>query len=397
MSRHFSDWLKAYVDYASYGEAPLHMCFWAGVAAVAGALRRRVWIDEKNWKWYPNFYIVLTAPPGIVSKSSTASIAMDLLREVPGVCFGPEVATWQSLVSGFEEVTESFDCNGEYHAQSALTFESSEFGNLLDTRDLQMVNLFIRLYDGKQGEFKKTTKHSGNSSIENPWLNFVACTTPSWIAQNFPEYMLSGGFVSRCLFVYAEKKRQLCAYLSDVIPPNYEEMKQKLIDDLRDIAIGPLGEYKLSREAKQWGNEWYYKHNTTRPLNLTDERFGGYIARKQTHIHKLAMVLAASCGNRMIIEAEHLQVADQMITDLEPDMAMVFSKIGKSDYSFYADRLLAFIQGKKEVKYTEAYQHVHSHFPLCRDFEDIILGLSKAGLVRIEGGGQNTKLKAVMI
>ena len=76
--RNYDDWLKAYLRYAESTEAPMHMHFWSGVSAVAGALRRRVWIDQAYFKWYPNFYIVLVAPPGIVSKSTTVGIAMNL-------------------------------------------------------------------------------------------------------------------------------------------------------------------------------------------------------------------------------------------------------------------------------------------------------------------------------
>lgn len=70
--------------------------------AIAGALRRKVWIDQAYFKWYSNFYIIpLVAPPGIVSKSTTAGIGMSILREVPGVNFGPDVVTWPAFVEAF--------------------------------------------------------------------------------------------------------------------------------------------------------------------------------------------------------------------------------------------------------------------------------------------------------
>jgi hypothetical protein len=77
-----------------------------------------------------------------------------------------------------------------------------------------MVDLLVSLWDGKQGAFEKKTKGSGSDSVENPWINLIACTTPAWIAGNFPEYMIGGGFTSRCIFVYAEKKAKLVAYPS---------------------------------------------------------------------------------------------------------------------------------------------------------------------------------------
>lgn len=396
MSRHFSDWLSSYIEYSGYGEAPVYMSFWTGVSTVAGCLRRRVWIDQKYFKWFPNFYIVLVAPPGIVAKSSTVSIGMDLLREVPDITFGPDVVTWQALVTDFLDSTQAFEYGGEYLTHSPMTLESSEFGNLLDPKDKAMVDLLVALWDGKQGGFKKSTKNAGNEQIENPWINLIACTTPSWIAQNFPEYMLGGGFCSRCIFVYAEQKKKLVPYLSKVIPEGHEEFKRKLIEDLVDISKTPIGEYKLTPKAFEWGEAWYNKHYSDRSLNLEGDQFGGYVARKQTHIHKLAMVLAAAEGNTMSITHDHLKTADTMVTDLEPDMAMVFSKIGKSDYSFYADKLIQFIHKEGDVTYKAAYRYIHTHFPSARDFEDILDGLIRAGFVKLEQKNGEAVLIAII-
>lgn len=381
--RHYADWLSAFIDYASYGEAPRHLYFWSGVSAIAGALKRKVWIDQAYFKWHCNMYIVLVAPPGIVSKSTTAGIAMNLLRQVPGVKFGPDIVTWPALVSAFAEATEGFEFEGAMHPMSALTLESSEFGNLLNPQDKDMVDLLVALWDGKPGKFEKKTKHSGSDSIENPWINLIACTTPSWIAGNFPEYMLGGGFTSRCVFVYASEKAKYVAYPGLQVPANLKEQEQKLVEDLSHIAT-LTGEYKLDKSAIAWGEAWYYRHCTVRSANLDDDRFGGYVARKQTHIHKLAMILAASHSEELIITAEHLATAEQMMTDLEPDMQFVFSKIGKSDTALYAERLIWFVHSKGKVAFQEAYRYVHSYFPSMRDFEDVLAGCLRAGYLRLE-------------
>lgn len=386
MTRHHKDWLAAFLDYASYGEAPRHMYFWAGVSAVAGALRRKVWIDQAYFRWYPNFYICLVAPPGIVSKSTTAGVAMSLLRKVPGIKFGPDVVTWPALVTAFAEATEGFEHDGLIHPMSAMTLESSEFGNLLNPQDKEMVDLLVSLWDGKQGAFEKSTKHSGKDRIENPWINLIACTTPAWIAGNFPEYMIGGGFTSRTIFVYADAKAKYVAYPGLAVPKNLDAMAAKLVEDLGHIST-LAGEYRLTPEALAWGEKWYQQHYATRASNLDPERFGGYIARKQTHIHKLAMVLAASSSDELLIRAEHLETAYAMVTDLEPDMQFVFSKIGRSDVSLYAERLVSFVHSKGKVGYAEAYRHVHSHFPSMRDFEDVVAGCIRAGYLRLQQNG----------
>lgn len=374
------------MEYSSFSEAPAHMRFWCGVSTIAGALRRRVWLDQTYFKWHPNFYIILVAPPGIVSKSTTASVGMSLLRKVPDIKFGPDVVTWPALVTGFAESTMTYEYRGEFHPMSAMTIESSEFGNLLNPRDTEMIDLFVTLWDGKQGSFEKKTKHFGQDSVENPWINMIACTTPSWIAGNFPEYMIGGGFTSRCVFVYADKKAQLVAYPSQIAPTDLQLKAQRLVEDL--IAISQLvGEYKLTPKALEYGHAWYADHYTGKHLNLDDERFGGYLARKQTHVHKLAMILAAAESDKLLITEEHLALADKMVTDLEPDMQYVFSKIGKSEDSIFAERLIWYVEKREGCPFAEAYRFVHAHFPKMHDFEDVVLGAVKANLLILKANG----------
>lgn len=313
---------------------------------------------------------------------------MSLLRRVPGARFGPDVVTWPSLVQSFAESAEMFEVGKDWHTQCAMTLESGEFGNLLDPQDKQMVDLLVSLWDGKQGEFKKETKGSGKDKVENPWINLIACTTPSWIAGNFPEYMIGGGFTSRCVFVYADKKAQRVAYPSRRVPSDLHRQGDRLVEDL--IQISSLrGEYKLTPAAFTWGEAWYERFEGLISPKLQDDRFGGYVARKQTHIHKLAMVLAASRGDSLWITEEHLAVADRMVSDLEDDMASVFSKIGRSDQSYHAERLLSYIQKVGQIEYAAAYQQVHRYFPQLRDFESVVAGLLKSDqLALLQSGGK---------
>jgi len=380
--RHHKSWIQGFLDYASYGESPMHFYYWVAVSTIAGALRRHVWVQQILFQWFPNFYIVLVAPPGIAAKSTTTSIGMSLLREVPGVKFGPDAVTWPALSKSLSESTELVDMgNGDFLPMSAVTIESSEFGVFLNTNDRQMLDVLVTLWDGKQ--LHKATKSQGEELVQNPFINMIACTTPTWIEGNFPEYMIGGGFTSRCVFVYADKKRQLVPYLEDVIPPGHEDRRRKLIADLERIAL-LRGQYTLTREAKQLGTELYERLNSKRPAEMDNERFGGYWVRKQTSLHKLAMVLSAAEGDSMLIQPNHLEEADTMLTALEVEMAMVFDKIGRTESSRGQYEVLAALRAYPTTTILDLYKAVFRVLSF-NDYRVALDSVIQAGYAKVNG------------
>jgi len=385
--RRCKDWLQSFIQYASFGEAPLKMYFWTGVATLAGALRRRVWIDQKYFEWTPNFYIILVAPPGVVSKSTTAGVGMNLLKDVPGITFGPDVVTWQKLIEDMGKSKELVlnPQTGEYLPMSCVTLSASEFGALLNPTDRDMVDVLVSLWDGQPGAFKKSTKTSGNDVIENPWINIIACTTPAWIAGNFPEYMIGGGFTSRCIFVYASKKRQYVAYPADHVPPGFGQLRADLVHDLELIST-MVGEYEIDDEAKAWGENWYANHWGSKHKNLPPEQFGGYLARKQTHIHKLAIILAASESDHLVIYPRHLEMASEMVDALEDDMPYVFDKIGRTQQTQVLNDLVEIIAAYHSISQQDLYKNL-SRKCTYKEFLEVLSSAQQAGFVKVEQRG----------
>lgn len=390
--RHFANWLTAFLEYSSFGEAPLKMLFWTGVSTLAGALRRRVWIDQKYFQWLPNFYVILVAPPGIVSKSTTANIGYNLLRELKDIKFGPDVITWQALITELSKACESVPnpkSPADFYPMSAVSFCSDELGNLLNPSDRDLVDALVTLWDGKRGSFRKNTKTSGSDVIENPWVNIIGCTTPAWISGNFPEYMIGGGFTSRCVFVYADKKRQEVPYVDEAVPADFEGMGKKLVHDL-EIISQLFGEFTLSPDARVWGRAWYSAHWKNPPPNLTGDQFGGYLARKQTHLHKLAMVLSAAENDNLVIEDSHLEKAYELATAIEQDMPKVFARIGQNDITRGSYDILAAVEaaGEAGITQTELFKKLFRVLSY-KDFADALAGVVNSRQVRHHSTGND--------
>lgn len=335
MARNFPNWLRAYMDYTRDSESPTPFHFWCGVSTVAGALRRRVWINMRKFDWTPNFYIVLVGPPGVAAKSTSMAMGMQLLAKVPDIKFGPESMTWQALAVALQDAIEYVEYIGPEGVKlrigmSCLTVSVSELGTFLRVDDDQLMSFLIRMWEGQIDKFRHETKSSGKIEVDNPWLNVIGATTPAWLKQNFPEYMIGGGLTSRIVFVYGEKKRQLIPYPDEVIPDaEYAKLHKALLEDLTTISK-LSGPYQLSTFAREWGRAWYAEHNNIdlRPAHLASDRYGGYLARKQTHLHKFAIILAAAKRDTLVIEQSDLEEAEEIITSIESDMIRVFESIG---------------------------------------------------------------------
>lgn len=352
------------------------------------------------FRWYPNFFIFFVAPPGVVSKSTTANIGMDLLKQLDHIKFGPSAVTWQRLVSALAEAREDVCIGGtgvsaEYEPMCAITIIASELGTFFDPDNREMVDVLVDLWDGKQGDWKKETQHSGNAHIQNPWINVIGCTTPGWIADNCSDYFVAGGFASRVLFIYGEKKRQLVAYPKEVIDPSrFEPVKRDLIHDLEFISTFQ-GEYRLTPAAIKWGTAWYEQHHNNPPVHLMGNKFAGYLARKQTLIHKTAMVLAASYNDHLIINEEDLRTAAEMVSELESDMSLVFAQMHKEKEAAHTEVVLEFLRLSGKISKADLFYNLMNRFTK-QSFDNAIAALIEAGVIilEIEGNQVYVQLRA---
>lgn len=383
-----SNWIESYVEYASFTETPAHVHFWVAVSTIAGVLGRKVWIKQPNFAWYPNHYIFLVGPPDVIAKSTSFKMGMSLLKRVPGFNIGPSSGSWQGLIKTMADQFE-FDYSFEEGSITKLcscTVSAAELGNFLKVKDGEFLDMMVALWDGDSID-KALIKEGGSVCIENPLLNLNGCTTPSWITTNIPEYMLEGGLLSRVIFVYGDTIDHPVAYPEDHAPKNIAEVENNLVLDL--TAMDALkGRVEFTPEAKEWGKYWY----DNMKMDIGTEKVRGHLTRKQSHVHKLAMVLSVARGDSLIIQLEDMQEAVEAIDKLEIYRQTIVKSVGMTEDSVTAERLRDFIFQKKICKMEEAYRHVHAQLPNAQAFIDILNGLVKAGFVREQSQAGETTL-----
>jgi hypothetical protein len=392
VSRNYRSWLQAYLEYAKFSEAPTKMHFWTGVSCIAGALRRQVWIDEAYFEWTPNFYIIFVAPPGIVSKSSTASIGMNLLRDVPGTVFGPQSITWQALLQSLSTSTQAVEFEpGIPTPMSAVTFSVGELGTFLDPQNREMIDVLTGLWDGQKGVFDKVTKTQGGDEVQNPWVNILACTTPQWLQANLTETAMGGGLAARIIWVYGDKKERVIAYPSEHIPPDFGSRRQALLEDLCRIST-LKGVYHLTPEARKWGRDWYDGHVASVLATPTSDAVAGYLARKQTHLHKLAMILAAAESDELLITEKLLVRAEKALRLVEVELHKVYDALKATQVTRVTRHIIDLLHQREEIDLEELYRGMMATMEY-EEFKKALQGVQYSGAGTVLQSGNRLVLR----
>lgn len=315
--RRLENWLKAYLAFTNESESPEEYHVWVALSTIAGAIRRKAFFDMGYFLLYPNMYIVLVGPAGRCKKSTAMRIGRGLLGAVPGLNFTTDSTTRERLI---QDLSQAFA-----DGHSSMTAFSSEFASLLTSSGMDMVVFLTDIFDSPS-EWAHKTKTGGTNKIKAPYLNLIGATTPDWIAKAMPLDTVGIGLTSRIVFVFQDTPRVRPAF--PVLTPEQAALKALLAEDL--VAMSQIsGEYKLTPEAKAMYEEWY-QARIEMPNPTGDPRLNGYYERKPMHLLKLAMIIAASHRDELLIHTKDIEQATQLFTHVEVKMTKVFANVGKN-------------------------------------------------------------------
>jgi len=368
--RKCENWIQTFAEWTlPRSEAPENFIFWTGLFALASAIRRKVRIPKEllgSWEASPNLYILFIAPAGRARKSTTANYAEDLIEEIPTLTRAPELITKESLLN---QIVKSDD--------ASMSIIAPEFGEFIVKSGPTMFGFLTNIYDGKR-HISANTLSRGAEFAERPCINLLGATTPEWVAENMPESVIGGGFASRVIFIYEEKVRRRKLFYDDLDFKKILKLRQNLIDDLNHIATTVAGDFKLTKEAHEFAEEWYNENADEGYDN--SHKLSGYYERKPAHIFKVAMLLHLAKSDELIIDKKDLMDAIATLELLEEQLPKVFESVGKNPYTVDMYRLLNFIIEKGRCLKKEVLQNfMHAATPNV--LEELIKGLSDSGYI----------------
>ena len=333
MARLLDNWLTSYSEWTlPRSESPESMIMWAGLFAVASATKRHVYFPKSmmgSYTIYPHLYIIFVAKPGVARKSTTAGFTETLLQAdlMQDINIASTAMSASKLIEVLSETNDG-----------SLTILSSELGTFMNVSKDEMYDVLTDLFDGKI-KYEYATRAHGLEITDNPCINFLAATTPSWMSEQMPAYVIGGGFASRCVFVYEDRVRRRQLYY-DLDWRTYEDLGTALAHDLAHIG-GLEGKFSHDcRETQDAMEGWYQKTADEEDVDTSVE---GYFQRKPVLVHKVAMILSMCERDDLRISMTHFEAAKAILEGVEAQMPRAFSAVGRNPYSSLIVEVLDFI------------------------------------------------------
>lgn len=310
--------LHKYMQYMSPLETPLAYDFWTGLWLISTAVGRNIVVNRPHAPVFLNLYVVLCADAGSTRKSTA-------VRRCEAVYSAARLGEYGYPITGSitpERLSEQLALQSNEHGSSAANIIISELVQFLgrESYALAMPGLLTDLYDSPAIRTISRVG-SGNHTIRNTYVTFLAASTPSWLIRAINPDVIEGGFTSRCLFIIAEKRKRLVAWPDGEINAGLDTCSESLLH--------------LRKKALHWGREgisltdtalakfvaWY---NGRSSVVHADAFRSSFDAREDHHILRLAALLA--CNDLSFkIDVHHLNHAIKIIATHRDEAAALFS------------------------------------------------------------------------
>lgn len=373
--RKLADWISAYMVFTDGTVSPAEYHKWTALSTIAGAVRRKVFFDMSYFLLYPNLYVVLVGPAGRCKKSTAMRIGRGMLSEITGVNFTTDSITRERLIQDLSQTLVD--------GHSSMTAYASEFASLLTSSGMDMVVFLTDIFDSPS-EWSHKTKLGGTNKITGPYLNLEGATTPDWIAKAMPLDTVGIGLTSRIIFVYQDTPRS--RPWRPVMSPEMAKLRKYLVEDLAAMSL-LTGEYRISTEADSMYDTWY-KAKVVNPNTTGDPRLNGYFERKEIHVLKVAMLVAASKRDELVITGEDMDLTFKLFDEVEVAMPKVFANVGKNPLTVDYDDVLGaiVIAGPKGLPFG-VLMDMFKHSVRKDELAEVLETLIAANKVMVSPGG----------
>lgn len=366
-------WLGEYVYYAGeLTDSPPIFHLAVGLSMLATACGSRVIFRGGGGRWYwPNLYILFVAPSGLMRKSTSIEIGLNLLRKADPEVIIPNETSREEFLRILSIKPEGLIRESEF-ASALARYHRDYMGGFKE--------LITDLYD-PYVEYRRQIKGREGTGekliIKKPALNYLAASTVEWLIDSLTENDLRSGFLARFLVFPATSKGKWVSFLSEA----EEDVESRLVDLL--MGLRRLHEVRVSyREVLKPFNVWVREMESVG--DVAQPEIVGFYARLALHCAKLAALLEISSSglrDHYTISEENFDRAAKLMEWLRDRYAeLLEQKLVFSREERVMQKILDLIRKDGKLEWGRALRGAHLK---AGDFDRYVSTLVQRGEVKV--------------
>jgi energy-coupling factor transporter ATP-binding protein EcfA2 len=393
---------ESFIDCVSpHTDIPDTFIIWSALSLVGAALKNNVYFQIGTYTLYPNMFIVLVGPPGVGKGASMSILEQMIIDTKPNqvVNMLSDRITAERII---ERISDGWSTAPQLknmqlvlgkNDHNCLLF-SSEIRVLLGASDW-MLEFLEEAWSKTTYEYQ--TKNKGNVAIDNMCCSLLAASVPDFLRNvNREAHMvITGGFSSRCLFIYAENPSKDLPFPE----PLKKNLKSKalydnLVLDLQEI--GTLrGEFVIDTGARL-RFEAFLRLNRAASSKDDSEAVANFRARIKAHVLKLAMIFSVSRDNTLHISEMDMINAIAEVQKILVSLSKLFRGAGEGMDAAVTARVQDFIEKYGRVSKKEIFKALHRHLNSPEALDRILYVLESIGYCVVVNSNKTTFYQPVV-
>lgn len=361
-------WHQAFFECVSpHTDSPDQYLIWSALSLIGATLKNKVWHEIGTYIVYPNQFIILVGPPG-VGKGTAMALISDIIKENK---LNPLVNTLSDRITAekiIQQIAAGWQVAPSFRNQQLVVGQmdhnclifSSEIRVLLGASEW-MLEFLEEAWSRTTFEYQ--TKNQGSASIDSMCCSLLAASVPDFLrnANKQVRMVISGGFSSRCLFIYADQPSKDLPFPKALKKnPKSKALYDDLVADLKDIAA-MHGEFIITPDARILFED-FLKKNRIAAQHDDNEAIANFRARIKAHTLKVSMALSASRSSDLIISQLDMANSIHEMQKILVTLERLFRGAGDSLDAENITRVQNLIEKRGAVSKKEILQALWRHF-----------------------------------
>lgn len=414
----FDDW-STYTKHIGSPQPWIDASFYFMIGA---ALQRRVWFGGLDaHPVFPNVFMTFIGPAGtgkslpmtamksildikVTPSGDAQGIDADLLAEEndkafagagkPLVYFAPNSTSFEQLVKETASVCyvhrykDERGINKQY-PHSSLIFVLDELTSIFKKHSEDLTNYLLEAYNGGK-KYVRKLKHNGSDFCTNLCVSMLGNTTDDKFREMQNVSVLTDGFMSRSIIVYAHEDRFGMFMIPD-LSAEQVAARDRLQAYMRKLhtVFGPMG---FAPGVFEYCNERFVSKDPTLITNK-HPMLAGYYARKNLHFMKLLLAVHFADRPDMTITREDVDKTFALMASWEKQMHIPFVGLGRNETARIGEDMYRFVMaaGLDGITRRALFSRFYSTVKTVTEFDAVIKDLTeldkiKSKIVKGESG-----------